>query len=258
MTDKVEQESGVAGQRPTSPIGAAVCDVGTAVATEADRRSSMVVAHVGLARAVARRFANRGESFDDLLQVAMVGLINAVDRFDHERGVQFATYATSTITGELKRHFRDHRWGLHVTRSMQERYLRVRDATDELALKLGRSPSIAEIAAAADVSEEDVLEAQEVGRAFRLASLDRPVGPDGTERPVQVGGPDPAMSMVEARLALVPALAKLAPREREIIRLRFDEGLSQSRIAEKMGISQMHVSRLLASARRRIREDLMP
>src|SRR5204863_9713936 len=111
---------------------------------------------------LARRFANRGESLDDLIQVAMIGLLKAVDRFDEERGVQFSTYATSTITGEIKRHFRDHRWGLHVTRSMQECYLRVRDATDELAVDLGRSPTVPEIAAMAGVTEEEVLEAQEV------------------------------------------------------------------------------------------------
>src|SRR5436309_9899653 len=132
----------------------------------------MVAAHVGLARSLARRFANRGETLDDLVQVALIGLLKAVDRFDESRGVQFSTYATSTITGEIKRHFRDHRWGLHVTRSLQERYLRVRDATDEIALQLGRSPTIQEIAEAADVSEEEVLEAQEVGAAFHLTSLD--------------------------------------------------------------------------------------
>src|SRR5436309_15186173 len=132
----------------------------------------MVAAHAGLARSLARRFANRGETLDDLVQVAMLGLLKAVDRFDADRGGQFSTSATSTITRELKRHFRDHRWGLHVTRSVQERYLRVRDATDELAIELGRSPTIQEIATAADVSDEEVLEAQEVGAAFHLTSLD--------------------------------------------------------------------------------------
>src|SRR3954471_13918759 len=139
-------------------------------------RAEMLATHAGLARTLARRFANRGETFDDLVQVAMLGLLKAVDRFDPDRGVQFSTYATSTISGEIKRHFRDHRWGLHVTRSLQERFLAVRDATDELALELGRSPTIPEIAEAARVTEEEVLEAQEVGGAFHLASLDQPVG----------------------------------------------------------------------------------
>ena len=221
-----------------------------------ESRSAMVASHVGLARSLARRFANRGETLDDLVQVAMIGLLKAVDRFDPERGVQFSTYATSTITGELKRHFRDHRWGLHVTRSMQERYLRVRDATDELATQLGRSPTIPEIASAAQVTDEEVLEAQEVGAAFHLASLDQPTGPDDADGARQVGRLDPALDAAEARAALAPAMAKLGDRERQIIKLRFEDELTQSQIAERIGISQMHVSRLLAASLRRIREDL--
>jgi RNA polymerase sigma-B factor len=223
---------------------------------DAERRAAMVVAHAGLARSLARRFANRGESLDDLVQVAMVGLLKAVDRFDEDRGVQFSTYATSTITGEIKRHFRDHRWGLHVTRSLQERYLRVRDATDELALQLGRSPTIPEIAEEAGVTDEEVIEAQEVGVAFHLSSLDQPIGPDDADGSCQVGGPDPNLAAAEARVALGPSVAKLGQREQEIIRMRFEEELTQSQIAERVGISQMHVSRLLSAALRRIREDL--
>ena len=223
---------------------------------DAKRRAAMVAAHAGLARSLARRFANRGESLDDLVQVAMLGLLKAVDRFDPERGVQFSTYATSTISGEIKRHFRDHRWGLHVTRSVQERYLAVRDATDELALELGRSPTVPEIAAAARVTEEEVLEAQEVGGAFHLASLDQPVGPDSPDGTRQIGVDDADLTAAEARIALAPVMAKLGVRERAIIHMRFDEELTQSQIADRIGVSQMHVSRLLASALKRIREDL--
>src|SRR4051812_23233995 len=169
--------------------------------TDAQRRAAMVAAHAGLARSLARRFANRGESLDDLVQVAMLGLLKAVDRFDPDRGVQFSTYATSTITGEIKRHFRDHRWGLHVTRSVQERYLAVRDATDEQSMTLGRSPTVTEIAQAARVTEEEVLEAQEVGGAFHLASLDQPVGADSPDGIRQIGRADGGMAAVEARVA---------------------------------------------------------
>ena len=255
MSDADEQESGVTRRHPFSPA-ASDGRVPAVITGGSDRRSSMVAAYVGLARSLARRYANRGETFDDLLQVAMVGLVKPIDRFDDERGVQFSTYATSTITGELKRHFRDHRWGLHVNRSMQERYLRVRNATDDVALKLGRSPTIPEIAAEAGMSDEDVLEAQDMRSAFHLASLDTPSGPDDGGSPIQVGGPDPAMSGVEARLSLIPALAKLTPREREVVRLRFDDELSQSQIGARMGMSQMQVSRLLASACRRMHDYL--
>src|SRR5436190_4200229 len=210
---------------------------------DAKRRAAMVAAHAGLARSLARRFANRGESLDDLVQVAMLGLLKAVDRFDPDRGVQFSTYATSTISGEIKRHFRDHRWGLHVTRSLQERYLAVRDASDELALELGRSPTVPEIAQAARVAVEDVLEAQEVGGAFHLTSLDQPVGPESPDGTRQLGLDDSGMAAVETRIALAPAMAKLGERERAIIHMRFDEELTQSQIAERIGVSQMHVSR---------------
>jgi RNA polymerase sigma-B factor len=218
----------------------------------------MVATHAGLARSLARRFANRGETLDDLTQVAMVGLVKAIDRFDPARGVQFSTYATSTISGEIKRHFRDHRWGVHVTRSVQERYLRVRDATDHLATELGRSPTVPEIAQEAQVSEDEVLEAQEVGAAFHIASLDIPVDDESPGGIRQFGAPDPGMAAAEARVALAPAFAKLAPREQAIIRMRFEDELTQSQIAERIGISQMHVSRLLAGALRRMREDLAP
>jgi RNA polymerase sigma-B factor len=218
----------------------------------------MVTAHIGLARSLARRFANRGEALDDLTQVAMVGLVKAVDRFDPSRGVQFSTYATSTISGEIKRHFRDHRWGLHVTRSVQERYLRVRDATDHLALELGRSPTVPEIATLAQVTDEEVLEAQEVGAAFHIASLDAPTDDDHSGGHRQFGAHDPGMLAAEARVTLGPAFAKLGDREQAIIRMRFEDELTQSQIAERIGISQMHVSRLLAAALRRMREDLTP
>src|SRR6476469_9960678 len=150
-----------------------------------DARAAMVHAHIGLARSLARRFANRGESLDDLNQVALLGLLKAVDRFDPDRGVQFSTFATATISGELKRHFRDKRWGVHVGRMAQERYLLVRDTTDELITLLGRSPTVAEIAERTGLDVDAVLEAQEAAAAFHLASLDAPVDEDG-EQGIQI------------------------------------------------------------------------
>ena len=204
----------------------------------------MVEAHLGLARSLARRFANRGETLDDLNQVALFGLLKAVDRFDSERGVQFSTFATATISGELKRHFRDKRWGVHVGRMAQERYLLVRDTTDELITMLGRSPTIAEIADRTGLEVDAVLEAQEAAAAFHLASLDAPVDEDG-EQGIQIGGPDRELQAAEARLAVEPMVRRLSPREQAIIRLRFVDRMSQSQIATELGISQMHVSRLL-------------
>ena len=207
-------------------------------------RGEMVEAHIGLARSLARRFANRGEALDDLNQVALLALVKAVDRFDAGRGVQFSTYATATITGELKRHFRDKRWGVHVGRLAQERYLVVRDTTDELITTLGRSPTVEEIAERTGLMVDDVLAAQETAAAFHLASLDAPVDDDG-DHGIQVGGLDPELLAAEARMAVVPVLSRLSPRERAIVQLRFVERLSQSQIASELGISQMHVSRLL-------------
>jgi RNA polymerase sigma-B factor len=210
-------------------------------------RDELVAAHLGLAEYLARRFANRGEPLDDLVQVASLGLIKAVDRFDPERGVEFSTYATHTIVGELKRHFRDKGWAIRAPRRMQELYLQLGKVVGTLSQELGHSPTIAELAAEVEVSEEEVLEALEAGQAYRSASLDAPVGnEEGETLGAHLGEEDVSLADVESRATLSPLLAQLPPRERLILHLRFFEGLTQSEIATRLNISQMHVSRLLA------------
>ncbi|MGH9106892.1 MAG: SigB/SigF/SigG family RNA polymerase sigma factor [Acidimicrobiales bacterium] len=217
-------------------------------------REQLVAAHLGLAEYLARRFANRGEALDDLVQVASLGLIKAVDRFDPERGVEFSTYATHTIVGELKRHFRDKGWAIRAPRRMQELYLRLGKVVATLGQELGRSPTIPELAAEVKVSEEEVLEALEAGQAYRSASLDAPTGnEEGETLATRIGEDDPSLEGAESRATLSPLLAQLPPRERLILHLRFFQGLTQSEIATSLGISQMHVSRLLARSLAQLR-----
>src|SRR5256885_11377165 len=182
-------------------------------------REELVTAHLGLAEYLARRFAHRGEPLDDLIQVASVGLLKAVDRFDPDRGLEFSTYATPTIVGELKRHFRDKGWAVRVPRRVQELHLRLAKVVNTLSQEIGRSPTITEIAEHAEVSEEEVLEAIEAGHAYRFASLDAPTGggdEDATTLASQLGEDDPAMGDIEHRVALSPLLSTLPPRERTI------------------------------------------
>ncbi|HZQ27901.1 MAG TPA: SigB/SigF/SigG family RNA polymerase sigma factor [Acidimicrobiales bacterium] len=218
-------------------------------------RDELIEAHLGLAEYLARRFSNRGEPLDDLVQVASVGLLKAVDRFDPERAVEFSTYATHTIVGELKRHFRDKGWAVRAPRRMQELYLRLGKIVSSLSQELGRSPTIPELATEAQVSEEEVLEALEAGRAYRFASLDAPSPGDeeGDSLASQLGDEDPQMVDAEHRAALSPLITRLPQREQRILHLRFFEGLTQSEIAARLGISQMHVSRLLARSLAQLR-----
>ncbi|MBV8986427.1 MAG: RNA polymerase sigma factor SigF [Acidimicrobiia bacterium] len=218
-------------------------------------RDELVTAHLGLAEYLARRFANRGEPLDDLVQVASVGLLKAVDRFDPGRGLEFSTYATPTIVGELKRHFRDKGWAVRVPRRVQELHLRLGKVVSTLSQDLGRSPTIGEIAERAGASEEEVLEAMEAGRAYRFASLDAPAAGDDDNQSMasQLGEDDPLLAGIEHRVALSPLIAELPKREQIILHLRFFEGLTQSEIAGRLGISQMHVSRLLARSLAKLR-----
>jgi RNA polymerase sigma-B factor len=221
---------------------------------DAGLREQLVAAHIGLAEYLARRFANRGEPLDDLVQVASLGLLKAVDRFDPERGVEFSTYATHTIVGELKRHFRDKGWAIRAPRRMQELYLRLGKVVATLGQELGRSPTIAELATEVKVSEEEVLEALEAGQAYRSTSLDAPTGnEEGETLATRIGGEDPSLEDAESRATLSPLLAQLPPRERLILHMRFFDGLTQSEIATRLGISQMHVSRLLARSMAQLR-----
>lgn len=215
-------------------------------------RDDVVAAHAGLARSLAARYAERGESLDDLTQVAFIGLVKAIDRFELDRGVQFSTYATATILGEIKRHFRDSRWTMRVPRSVQELYLRVKSALDTLSLELGRSPTIAEIAQFAGASTEAVVEAMEAGRTFHMASLDAPRDDEGADG-LEVATLDPSMVDLVEREALSSLIDRLPPREQEILRLRFEHDLTQSEIAARIGVSQMQVSRLLARTLEQLR-----
>ncbi len=219
-------------------------------------RDELIEAHLGLAEYLARRFANRGEPLDDLVQVASLGLVKAVERFDPARGLEFTTFATPTIVGELKRHFRDKGWAVRVPRRVQELHLRVTGVIDDLQLELGRSPTVAEIAVRAGTSEDEVIEAVDAGSAYRSSSLDASRG-DDEESPGligQLGDFDPGLARAESRAGLNPLLAELPQREQLMLFLRFYEGKTQSEIAQRLGISQMHVSRLLSRSLERLRE----
>jgi RNA polymerase sigma-B factor len=212
-------------------------------------RDELVEEHAPLAHFLARRFANRGEPVDDLVQVALVGLLKAVERFDPDRGLQFSTFATPTILGELKRHFRDRGWAVRVPRRVQELHLQLGRIVASLGQEHGRSPTPAEVAERAGVSEEDVLEAMEAGSLYRLVSLDGPATRDDDETSELVsclGDEDGAFEQIEHRAELDNLLGVLPDRERRIVELRFFDGMTQSEIAERVGVSQMHVSRLLA------------
>lgn len=215
-------------------------------------REELVRAHAPLAESIARKFACRGEPLDELVQVAMIALAHAIDGYDPEHGSMFAAYAQVTIAGELKRHFRG-TWRVRVPRSLQELYLRVRAAIEVLDQELGRSPTIPEIARYAGVAEESVAEAIEVGRSYRPASIEaRRFGEAQQDFP-ELGGEDRDFLAFEDRDTVASLVDRLPERERTIIRLRFWEELSQSEIAARLDVSQMHVSRLLARSLARLR-----
>lgn len=216
-------------------------------------RERLVRAHLGLAASLAARFSSRPEAADDLHQAALLGLLHAIDRFDPHRNIQFTTFAWATISGELKRHFRDRTWGVRVPRRVQELYLVTAEATDTLTNTLGRSPTVAEVAESIGFSEEDVIEALEARSAYRLTSLDAPVGDDGDSSGRQIGGDDHGYQVVEQRSMLSELTSRLEPRERQIIHLRFTEELTQAEIADRIGVSQMHVSRLLSVSLNKLR-----
>jgi RNA polymerase sigma-B factor len=230
----------------------AVSDTPTLTAEE---RDAMITANLGLAHQLARRFLHRGEALDDLVQVASVALVKSVDRFDPERGVDFAAFATRTIIGELKRHFRDKGWAVRASRRVQELYLELGHATSTLVQQLGRSPTVAELAAATGASEEAVIEAIEAGQGYRATSID---ASDNEDDPLsaRMGEHDVHYDAVEERALLAPALALLPHREQTILRMRFVDGLTQSEIATSIGVSQMHVSRLLSSSLEQLRQHI--
>jgi RNA polymerase sigma-B factor len=218
-------------------------------------REELIEAHIGLAEYLARRFVYRGESYDDLVQVASIALIKAVDRFDPDRGVEFTTFATKTILGELKRHFRDKGWAIRAPRRLQELFLHLNQSVATLSQQLQRSPTIAELAADTGVSEEQVLEALEAGQSYRSTSLDS-AEPDEEGLGARLGVDDGEIGNAEWRAILEPHMQALPQREQTILRLRFVQGLPQSEIAARIGLSQMHVSRLLVRSLAMLRERL--
>jgi RNA polymerase sigma-B factor len=218
-------------------------------------RAAMITDNLGLAHQLARRFLHRGEPLEDLVQVASVALVKSVDRFDPGRGVDFAAFATRTIIGELKRHFRDKGWAVRASRRVQELYLELGHATSTLVQQLGRSPTVAELARMTGSSEEAVLEAIEAGQGYRAASIDASENEDDPLS-ARMGERDHRFDSVEERALLAPALAKLPAREQSILRMRFVQGLTQSEIAVTIGVSQMHVSRLLAASLEELRQHI--
>lgn len=238
----------------------------TELATRADDdperqqvRDELVEMHLPLVEYLARRFRNRGEPLDDLVQVATIGLIKAVDRFDVDRGVEFSTYATPTIVGEIKRHFRDKGWAIRVPRRLQELKLALAKATAELSQREGRAPTVAQLAAHLRMSEEEILEGLESANAYSAVSLDAPDNGDDETHPVAdtLGMIDDSLEGVEYRESLKPLLERLPPREKKILLLRFFANMTQSQIASELGISQMHVSRLLARTLAQLRAGLL-
>ncbi|WSC82517.1 RNA polymerase sigma factor SigF [Streptomyces virginiae] len=225
---------------------------------KAELRNQLVRMHLPLVEHLARRFRNRGEPLDDLTQVATIGLIKSVDRFDPDRGVEFSTYATPTVVGEIKRHFRDKGWAVRVPRRLQELRLSLTTATAELSQQHGRSPTVHELAERLGISEEEVLEGLESANAYSTLSLDVPDTDDESPAVADtLGAEDEALEGVEYRESLKPLLEGLPPREKRILLLRFFGNMTQSQIAQEVGISQMHVSRLLARTLAQLRDKLL-
>jgi RNA polymerase sigma-B factor len=222
-------------------------------------RGRLIEENLPLVRALARRYAGRGEQYEDLVQVGTIGLIKAIDRFDLDRGVELQSYAIPMIVGEIKRHFRDRGWAVHVPRRLKELNLRLTSLIDQLSSTLGRSPTIAELAKAAAVEPEEVVEALEAGHAYTALSLSVPVGDDpDTVLEHTIADPESVFGAADDRDFIARGLAALDKRERVIIELRFFSGLSQSQIAQEIGISQMHVSRLIRRSLEKIRHEVSP
>ena len=223
-----------------------------------EARDELAALYQPLAEYLARRFYGRGEPLEDLIQVANIGLIKAIDRFDPERGVKFSTYATATVVGELKRHFRDKGWALRVPRRLQEAGMSVGRAVTDLSQERGRSPTVKEIAGRTGLTEEDVLEAMETAQAYTAASLDAPTDDEGATEGERLGEEEEAFELLEGWTSVAPAIRDLPRRERTILYLRFFRGLTQTQIAEELGISQMHVSRLLSRTLEELRRAVGP
>lgn len=228
---------------------------------DVEAREKLVMSHMNLVRFLANKFKNRGEPLDDLIQVGYLGLLKAIDRFDPSRGLEFTTYATPTIMGEIKRHFRDKGWSVRVPRRLQELSAKVNQATDVLTTELQRSPKIEEIAEYLDASVDEVLEAMESSSAYSSVPLEGTGNNDNDDAPSvldRYATEDSALNYTDDRLIIQEALKGFSPREREVIDLRFLQGMTQIEIAEQLGISQVQVSRLLRRTLKKIQDKIDP
>lgn len=226
-----------------------------------EAREQLVMSHLNLVRFLANKFKNRGEPLDDLVQVGYLGLLKAIDRFDPDRGLEFTTYATPTILGEIKRHFRDKGWSVRIPRRLQELSAKVNQATDTLTAQLQRSPTIQEIADYLDASVDEVLEAMESSSAYSSVPLEGTGSSENDDAPSVIdryGSEDNELAFTDDRLFIEEALKGFSPREREVIELRFLKGMTQIEIAEQLGISQVQVSRLLRRTLKKIQDKIDP
>ena len=229
----------------------------TTGSTEA--RDQLIMSHLNLVRFLASKFKNRGEPLDDLVQVGTIGLIKAIDRFDPDRGLEFTTYATPTILGEIKRHFRDKGWSVRVPRRLQDLSQKVKGATDDLAIQLGHTPSVSELAEYLGASVDDVLEAMEASSAYSSVSFEKTSNPDDEDALTlmdSLGDEDRDLTGTDDRLLLDEVISSFSPREQQVVRMRFIEGLTQVEIANQLGISQVQVSRLLRKTLGRLQEKI--
>jgi RNA polymerase sigma-B factor len=246
-------------RRQNAELFALFRDDGAPGTTRAEARDGLVTLHLPLVEHCARRFRNRGEPFEDLVQVGTIGLIKSIDRFDLERGVEFSTYATPTIIGEIKRYFRDKGWAIRVPRRLQELRMQIVSTTAELTQSLGRSPTPRELAETIGCSVEEIIEGIESSNAYSTLSLDASddSGEDGGASMLErIGIDDEGLDHIEIRESIKPLLEALPPREKRILLLRFFRNKTQTEIAEEIGVSQMHVSRLLSRTLDQLRASL--
>ena len=225
-----------------------------------DARNELVMSHLNLVRFLASKFKNRGEPLDDLVQVGTIGLIKAIDRFDPGRGLEFTTYATPTILGEIKRHFRDKGWSVRVPRRLQELSSKVNQATDELTKELQRTPSTEEVASKLGVTVEEVLEAMESSSAYSSVPLEAG-GSDDDDAPAVIdhyASVDQDLAASDDRMVIEDTIKEFSPREQEVIRMRFNDNLTQVEIAKRLGVSQVQVSRLLRRTLKKLQEKVDP
>jgi RNA polymerase sigma-B factor len=262
MSDQTGEQPELTGISATKAASAAffvvLRDPDASDAARSTARDDLVRLHLPLVEHCARRFRNRGEPYEDLVQVGTIGLIKSVDRFDVERGVEFSTYATPTIIGEIKRHFRDKGWAIRVPRRLQELRMQISAAGAELTQSLGRSPTPTELAERIGCTPEDVIEGIESSNAYATLSLDAGDGNDDSALSMldTLGVDDAGLDHVELRESIKPLLESLPVREKNILMLRFFKNMTQSQIAAEVGVSQMHVSRLLAKTLDHLREAL--